>query len=190
MLIVPRGPLPFMLSMDPNYWNVDSVTGQLEGKWVKSWADWLGALTQSRGTVMIALQNCGVHPWCACGCGRKETFLQSDPGLPAHLLSHHFISAAQSCATAEWSPWSLTPAWFSIRINADLSVHWTQAREGHLVSSHHWKGSINPANCPHHSALKTLLTLPCGRKGCLVFNLWPVPAFNAICIHPTNGNIN
>lgn len=95
MLIVPSGPLPFMLCMDPNYWNVDSVTGQLEGKWVKSWAGWLGALTQSRGTIMIALQNCGVHPWCACGVeGRKLSFNLTQGPL---AVSPFYFSSTKLC---------------------------------------------------------------------------------------------
>lgn len=40
------------------------------------------------------------------------------------------------------------------------------------------------------SALKTLFTLPCGGEGRLVLNLWPILAFDAMCVHQTNGNIN
>lgn len=189
--IVPCGPFPCMLPIYPNYMEIHNVPIQAEGKNVKSWLAVLRALNPAQGDSQDSFADLQSSHWYGRLVeeeGRNFPSAWTKASSPLVVSLFYFSNTKLGPCWMEL--WGLKPVWLAIQINTDVSLHWAQATEGHLVSSHPWKGSINPANCPHHSALKTLLTLPCGCKGCLIFNLWPIPACNAICIHQTNGNIN
>lgn len=139
------------------------VPVQLGGKRVASWADLLGVLNPVQEGQ--SWWPSGFNPDVPVCSGDEEGNLPSTcPKASSPPVASRSISAAKLCLC--WmEPLASDAMRPAVRINADISVHWAQAKERHLVPSPHWKGAVTPAHRPLcHVEAKGDLCSICGQS--------------------------
>lgn len=173
-LIALYGDFPFMLSIYPNYIEIYSMSWWAEGMWVTGWQD--------------------------SGCSEVQA------GTPDSHLTHLNHRGGKGLSSNWWEAPSLLARFLFYFSNKTLCQCWKGPPSSEIVRSpdkcrlRQWRGTwchLTPGKSPLILliVLSFCLQNPCSpshvdAQDLFVFNLCPILAFNAICVHQTNGNTN